>query len=313
MLLTCAFAILAGALFYRNRRNKELISETLLYYERLSNKLSTEIRQQRELASLLAHDLKSPLAGVISSAKALELAGNKMPAPFLECLRLMQSTGRANLRLLSNFLEFINKSAQRTTVSQIPQNRLEMLERFIEPALIDHKKLVWVASPWLLKTQLPLHVLAGALAEIFSAVCSIRRETLTVEEAFEPDSKNLRLTFQGLPADDEMHAHRLNPYVLALELLSKLDLELTTTSDSDRGTVIEIKLPITECLPVGENPSVQREMRADAELLLQIAVREVDSASRSLQEFIEGREESPANDRSDQSSVESGTDAADSR
>lgn len=288
ILATLLAAVFLAVLIYKNKRDEEILSETIEHYVALTRSLSQQIKQQKELTSFLAHDLKSPLAGMISSAQALELAGATLPSAYTECLRLMQVSGRTNLRLLSNYIELMGDRSTAVRTNNISKDRLSMLQGLMEPVLLESDFISWNSSPWELKVNLPIRPLASALAEILSFACSHRATgrkdwRIEITENFDQKSKELRLSIVGLPlVREDSRDIASSSYSLALQVMQKIGVKLNSIEQSEEDMVLELILPVTEFVADGPEVETPKDSQAEANLLVEYSVRQVRSAALSI-------------------------------
>ena len=290
MVLICVgLLVLVAALCYRNKRDNDIVSDTIGYYSNLASELSNQLKNHRDLTSFLAHDLKSPLAGIISSAQALEQAGQSLPDPYIDCLRLMQASGRANLRLLSNFIELIGDASSGETQHSIPDNRLDLLSGLIDSRLLREERIIWHSSHWLFKTNIPLRTFSSAMAEIVSILCTendfkLSNNKLRIEESFDPAQKQLRVTFKGLDRSfEEEKKQGFYPYTIAMSVLEKIGVSIVRVDQSEGGTVVELLLPVCEYVAMNIEEKTQHDSSiANAEALIEQSLKQVRMATLSV-------------------------------
>lgn len=285
MIIYSGFIFLLACLLYKNRRDKLTLKRNLKYYSDRASELSGELKAQRELSALLAHDLKSPLAGIISSAQALELSGQDLPASYLDCLRLMQVSGRANLRLLSNFIDLIGKSSvsAETSPHTIPFNRKQLFHGLLETQMLaDDERLHWKALPVSFKTRINIRQFSNALAEIIEALKSDKQlQSIQIEESFRKQSSELLIIISGLskPEPQTEKIKTLHHYDVALRVIESLGVEIKTIDHLD-SCAIEMSLPVQESTAGFD--SQENEQQINANLLLELSLQQVQSATLSI-------------------------------
>lgn len=284
VLIAIFFGLLAAYFLYKWRRDHDLLIDTLRYYEALAARLAKEIHDQNDLSTKIAHDLKSPLSGLISSAQALELSAGNLPQTLKDCLQLMQTTGRSNLRLLANFLELMGGRA-RLSPRTLPECRTELLKTLVEPQLVKQGRIEWKACPWMLKTSVPFYGLGTAIAELVSlAFAASKSAHIQIEETFDLAANMLCISISPMPE----HVGDGMAYSLAIKVLNKYQLKHNTLDLGDGRMSFDLFVPI--CESVATEVVTERSNHADATLLVEASIREVENATQSLEDLGTGLE-----------------------
>jgi hypothetical protein len=285
MLINIVLSCTVIALIYRLHREKQFFLETIQYYSDLSAGLAKDLQQQKQLAAELAHDLKSPLAGIISSAESLNLVGTELPASYHECLKLMRDSGRTNLRLVTNFIEFIADRKVKLPKASLPKNRKDLFVGLLAPDQFNSEYFDWQAVPLSPHLKLSLRPFACAFAEIcdFALAEAIKHnhKLRVVENLFE-GSQELGLTITPAPtfSCNETKSH----YVLALKVLERLGVRFIEGACTDQGNYLDLYVPTYELEEGSASMHCVVESRAqkDAETLVQSTVQQVHSAKLSV-------------------------------
>ncbi len=281
-MLTGSLVLLCLVFAYKLKRERELLAESIDNYSSLVASLNQKLQQQKQLAMELAHDLKSPLAGIVASVETLQLLEQDAANQYAECFKLMRDSGRTNLRLVSNFIEFVADRNHKviSRAQTIPDKRKDLLSGLMSSEKLSDNGLEWEAKVQSACVNLAIKPFACAFAELcdlaVAEATKHKQKARVTEELFAADKK-LLLTLSPMPSglSGEPKAH----YNLAMKVLERLGVSITEAEFAEQAGFLEISLPL-EQFALPEEHSSQK--LAEAELLLSWSTQQVHSAILSV-------------------------------